>query len=115
MRCGRIVASTISSSRLAAVAMRRSVTGMPKGRERANYAGLRAQRGDSTHTAHEHRSGSAVPLAVRARVGVRSNLHLRPELDQPIAGNLEKRRGRRRVALHENEELVAPTHHAGTI
>src|SRR3546814_5136884 len=48
----------------------------------------------------------------RSAPGRRLDLDLRPQLHQPVPRNPEEPRRRRRVAVHEGKQLVAPDRHA---
>src|SRR6478735_5518493 len=84
-RLGRIDASMASSSRLAPAAMMRSSL-MPN---------MVARYWPSAE-----------------RTGWQSNLDLRAQFHQAVAGDAEEVRRRGRVAVHHREELVAPHGHA---
>src|SRR3546814_13085891 len=57
-------------------------------------------------------AAEATPAGTADQPGRRLDLDLRPQFHQPVPWNPEEPRRRRRVAVHEGEQLVAPDRHA---
>src|SRR5579885_2438884 len=99
--------SSASSSRVAAVEMTRSVMRALWHSAGSGKWGV----GSGKYPTDCHRAYSLLPTPYSPP----SNLHLRAELDQPVARNAEECGGGARVAREEGEQLVAPQRHAGPI